>query len=70
MARAAASEARLEEMQALLRVVGRVWRACPELRLGQLIANALPPHFRCDPFYVADRDLIDGLTTFAELIDV
>jgi len=40
------------------------WIKNPEWRLGQIIANCVRAHddrLNCDPFYIEDEDLIDGL---------
>jgi hypothetical protein len=58
------TERREMEMAAMINVVLDAWRRCPELRFGQLIANALPVGFGCDPFYIADDQLRDELERY------
>lgn len=41
----------------LLALVERIWRRYPDLRLGQIIVNALPDRFENDPFFIEDSDL-------------
>ena len=51
------------------RVIGVLTNAllkCPDLRVGQLIVNALPPEFANDAFYIEDDALADALLKFSE----
>ena len=41
--------------------IERVWRRFPDLRLGQLISNAV----YCDPFHIEDERLVDLLERYA-----
>jgi hypothetical protein len=52
------------EITATVNALRAAWRRCPELRLGQLIANALPSTFGCDPFHIADEQLRDQLEKY------
>lgn len=41
-----------------------IWKAHPDWRLGQLIANGVRAEtgqMNCDPFYIEDEDLLKGL---------
>lgn len=38
--------------------LANAWQQNPDLRLGQLIVNALPEEFDLNPFYIEDEDLI------------
>jgi len=42
----------------ILNRLANAWRMNPDLRLGQLISNALPDHYNNDPFLIEDEDLI------------
>jgi hypothetical protein len=53
-------------MAGILRQMEQVWKANPELRLAQLIANAT--HFRTggfDCFYLEDGDLVQALQDYS-----
>lgn len=39
---------------------------CPQLRIGQLIANALPAGVGGDPFYIPDADLAEALKEYGK----
>ena len=52
------TEKRDSEIRVYLDVLEVVWRAHPELRLGQLIVNAAGT---INPFYVEDEVLLEGL---------
>lgn len=45
-----------------LKRLSAVWKANPDLRLGQLVVNALGP----DPFYVEDDDLLRRLEEYTK----
>jgi len=36
----------------------------PDMRYGQIIANAVPPRFNGDPYYLEDEELFNNLTDF------
>lgn len=51
---------------AMIRLVARIvdaWEKVPELRLGQLVANA---HWPQDLFYLSDEDLVERIENWAE----
>lgn len=54
-------------MEQTLRQIGTLWKKYPDMRLGQLIANAVGRIAgTCDPFYFEDADLIAAIQKFAE----
>lgn len=59
-----ASLQREQEIAITIAALLTAWRRCPELRLGQLIANALPVGFGCDPFHISDQQLRDELERY------
>jgi len=36
----------------------RLWSRYPDMRLGQIVANATPTRFHGDPFHVGDDELM------------
>ena len=44
----------------ILRDLGKLWAETPDLRLGQLIVNAVGR----DPFYIEDEKLVKAIETF------
>jgi hypothetical protein len=53
----------------MLNLVEQIWKANPDWRLGQVVANAIRAHdgrVNCDPFYIDDRDMNHGLEALAE----
>lgn len=58
--------ARIDSMLALLR---EVWEGSPDLRLGQLIVNAVRPKEPCPELYsVEDDKLASGLRSYQSLM--
>jgi len=58
--------ARIDEVLAALRAA---WAESPDLRLGQLIVNAIRPANPCpEVFYTEDDALVRGLNSFRELL--
>ena len=54
-------------MAAILSEIEHIWSKYPELRLGQLISNAVSPMAGSfDTFYWEDADLLDALRKFSE----
>lgn len=45
------------EINRVANAIRLAWLAVPELRLGQLIVNALPLSCDSDAFYIGDNDL-------------
>lgn len=52
------------ERRALVWALGRSWDRCPQLRFGQLIANAIDP-LHTNLFDVPDDALVDEVAVFA-----
>lgn len=53
----------------ILELVAKIWTLCPDLRLGQLILNAIEEAgFNGDPFYCEDDRLVAGLERTLERI--
>lgn len=50
----------------MLEEIKELWSHLPDLRLGQLIINALTTgdHMICDPFYVEDDPLVRCIRTY------
>lgn len=49
----------------ILSAIREYWMKNPDLRLGQIIANskrAYDGRLNCDPFYIEDDKLIEGLS--------
>ncbi len=58
--------ARIDDILEALRAA---WVESPDLRLGQLVVNAIRPTRPCpDVFYAEDDALLRGLTNLRELI--
>ncbi len=58
--------ARIDDVLAALRAA---WVESPDLRLGQLIVNAVRPTNPCpEVFYTEDEALVRGLNSFRELL--
>ena len=49
----------------LLNRLANAWKQNPDLRLGQLIVNALPPEMESDPFHIEDEKLIKEIERFS-----
>lgn len=50
-----------DEKAAVLASVLEAWRKKPELRLGQLLVNAVPGFYSAPIFYVEDDELVRRL---------
>ena len=53
-----------KRIKTIIKKLEKYWSENPDLRLGQIIANCVRAHdgrLNCDPFYIEDEDLIDGL---------
>jgi hypothetical protein len=46
--------------------ITKLWEQCPDLRLGQIICNSLPPD-HMDPYYVEDDELLTQLKKTLDL---
>lgn len=57
---------RQNEISQLIVALEIAWRKCPEQRLGQLIVNALPPHYAYSTFYIPDDELTRVLRDYGE----
>ena len=58
--------ARIDDVLAAVRAA---WAESPDLRLGQLIVNAVRPTNPCpEVFYTEDDALVQGLRSFRELV--
>lgn len=58
--------ARIDDVLAAVRAA---WAESPDLRLGQLIVNAVRPTNPCpEVFYTEDDALVQGLKSFRELL--
>jgi hypothetical protein len=58
--------ARIDDVLAAVRAA---WAESPDLRLGQLIVNAVRPTNPCpEVFYTEDDALVQGLSSFQELM--
>jgi hypothetical protein len=58
--------ARIDDVLAAVRAA---WAESPDLRLGQLIVNAVRPTHPCpEVFYTEDDALVQGLKSFLELM--
>lgn len=61
---------RENEIDDILECIGNAWRKMPEMRLGQLVANVMHAKPRlgrgeCDPYYIKDWDLVEGIEQLA-----
>ena len=53
-----------KRIKTIIKKLEEYWSKNPDLRLGQIIANCVRAHdgrLNCDPFYIEDEDLVDGL---------
>jgi uncharacterized protein YihD (DUF1040 family) len=57
-----------ERIEPMLSLIREVWTKAPDLRLTQLIMNALNANY--DPYYIEDDDLEKALTKYNKLIKV
>lgn len=48
-----------KRIEPILSLIREIWTSEPDLRLTQLIMNAL--RVNCDPYYIEDDDLQEGL---------
>lgn len=53
-----------KDQEAILQVLRDQLIANPHLRVGQLVANALPRNYCCDPYYVPDHELLRCLKAY------
>ncbi|GAB4547703.1 MAG: hypothetical protein Tsb0013_07650 [Phycisphaerales bacterium] len=57
-----------DRIESTLQLLAQVWRASPDLRLSQILVNALSPKTPVpEIFYAEDDRLIEGLKRLAEL---
>lgn len=53
-----------KRIRPMLAEIERLWMTAPDLRLGQIIANATPRMCAdgcCDPFYIEDAELMASI---------
>jgi hypothetical protein len=53
----------------MLETLERIWKANPDWRLGQVVANAVRAYdgrVSCDPFYIEDDAMEEGLNELAK----
>ena len=51
-------------IEPIIKEIEDFWKKNPDLRLGQIIANCVRTYdgrLNCDPFYIEDEQLLDGL---------
>lgn len=53
-----------------LAILKRLKKRYPYLRVGQIIANALPSILKSDPYYITDEDLTFGLQNLETIIEM
>jgi uncharacterized protein YihD (DUF1040 family) len=59
------SQAQLNTHQELLETIEKIWTKYPELRLAQLLVNAIKPSEPCSEMYhIQDSQLINKLELF------
>lgn len=57
-------------IDAMLTLLGQVWRKSPDLRLGQLVVCATRPAQPCpEVFYIEDDRLAEGLRELMSRLD-
>jgi hypothetical protein len=57
-------------IEAMLTLLGQVWRNSPDLRLGQLVVCAAHPKQPCpEVFYIEDDRLAEGLRELMSRLD-
>lgn len=49
-----------------LTLIRNIMTRFPDMRIGQVVVNALPTRFNCDPFNCTDEELAEGLQHFWE----
>lgn len=54
-----------ERIDLILGEIRRIWNRQPDLRLGQLVSNAIPPKYN-DVFLVEDDVLLVGLLNYGK----
>lgn len=59
-----------KERTKMLAIVETYWARFPQLRLGQLISNAIGRAYNTDPFYIEDDKLIEALKKMDEELNV
>lgn len=57
-----------ERIEPILSLIREIWIKAPDLRLTQLIMNALNVNY--DPYYIEDDDLEKGLKDYNKQIKV
>jgi len=56
-------------IEQILDVVREIWEREPDLRLGQIVVNAVRPSEPCPQiFYAEDDDLLKGLREYVRLV--
>ena len=51
-----------KRIKTILGLIRRIWEEYPDLRLGQLIVNTIPPgHDNVDLYYLEDEKLVEKL---------
>jgi hypothetical protein len=50
--------------ETITRILNDIHRARPDLRLGQIIGNALPPNLNGGSYYASDADLLRYLREY------
>ena len=59
----------VDRIEKILHVLETIWRDNPDLRLGQIITNAVPPD-AFDLYYIDDQTVLQGLEYFKSQLDV
>lgn len=58
-----------DRIKPILQLVGEIWMQHPDLRLGQLLVNAIRPTSPVpEVFHAEDDKILDGLRAYAELM--
>ncbi len=58
-----------KRIKPIIKKLEAYWEKNPDLRLGQIIANCVRAYdgrLNCDPFYLEDDELLEGLDKLAE----
>lgn len=53
-----------------LEILKRIKDRYPDLRIGQIIANALPSNFNSDPYHITDEALAKELIELETILSV
>ncbi len=53
-------------IEPMIKLIKEIWQVCPDLRLTQLIMNALK--MNSDPYYIEDDKLLQALREYEEQI--